>query len=145
MMKSSAQKGGCFQPLLLTLKEYTLIELDMLFSYFVLALQSLNCILLFMAPWTAACQAPLSFTISPSLFKFMSIESVMLSNHLILCHPPSSLFAFSLSQLQGLFQLVNSLHQVAKVLELQFQHQKKDNDLSLSESGIPFYLLWEII
>ena len=36
---------------------------------------------------TAACQAPLSFTISWSLLKFMSTELVMLSNHLILCHP----------------------------------------------------------
>ena len=40
-----------------------------------------------MAPWTAACQASLSITISQSLLKFMSIESVMPSNHLILCHP----------------------------------------------------------
>ena len=40
-----------------------------------------------MTPWTAAHQASLSFTISQSLLKFMSIESVMLSNHLILCHP----------------------------------------------------------
>ena len=40
-----------------------------------------------MTPWTAACQAPLSSTISQSLLKFVSIESVMLSNHLILCHP----------------------------------------------------------
>ena len=38
-------------------------------------------------PWTAAHQASLSFTVSWSLLKFMSIESVMLSNHLILCHP----------------------------------------------------------
>ena len=37
-------------------------------------------------PWTAACQAPLSSTISQSLLKFMSIESVMLSNHLILSY-----------------------------------------------------------
>ena len=37
--------------------------------------------------WTAACQASLSFTISQSLLSLMSIESVMLSNHLILCHP----------------------------------------------------------
>ena len=36
-------------------------------------------------PWTAARQAPLSFTVSQSLLKFMSIESVLLSNHLILC------------------------------------------------------------
>ena len=42
---------------------------------------------LFVTPWTAAHQASLSFTISQSLLKFMSIESVMLSNHLILCHP----------------------------------------------------------
>ena len=40
-----------------------------------------------MTPWTAARQAPLSSTISQSLLKFVSIESVMLSNHLILCHP----------------------------------------------------------
>ena len=37
--------------------------------------------------WTAAHQSPLFFTISQSLLKFMSIEFVMLSNHLILCHP----------------------------------------------------------
>ena len=42
---------------------------------------------LFAAPWTAAHQAFLSFTISLSLLKFMSIELVMLSNHLILCYP----------------------------------------------------------
>ena len=48
---------------------------------------------LFATPWTAAHQAPLSTTVSWNLLKFMSIESVMLSNHLILCHSPS-LFAF---------------------------------------------------
>ena len=42
---------------------------------------------LFATPWTAARQAPLSFTISWSLLKLMSIELVMPSNHLILCHP----------------------------------------------------------
>ena len=40
-----------------------------------------------MTPWTAACQAPLSSTISQSLLKFVPTESVMLSNHLILCCP----------------------------------------------------------
>ena len=40
-----------------------------------------------MTPWTAACWASLSFTISWSFLRFMSIESVMLSNHLILCCP----------------------------------------------------------
>ena len=40
-----------------------------------------------MTPWTTAHQASLSFTISQSLFKLMSTESMMPSNHLILCHP----------------------------------------------------------
>ena len=42
---------------------------------------------LFETPWTAACQASLSFTISQNLLKLMSIESVMSSHHLILCCP----------------------------------------------------------
>src|SRR5574341_1298183 len=41
---------------------------------------------LFVTPWTAACQASLSITNSQSLVKLLSIESVMPSNHLILCH-----------------------------------------------------------
>ena len=49
--------------------------------------QSPSHIRLFVTPWIAACQASLSFTISWSLPKFMSIESMMTSNHLILCHP----------------------------------------------------------
>ena len=40
-----------------------------------------------MTPWTATCQASLSFTVSWSLLKLMSIKSVIPSNHLILCHP----------------------------------------------------------
>ena len=71
-------------------------------------------------PWTAARQASLSITISWSLLKLMSIESVMPSNHLILCHPDPP--AFDLSQHQGLFQGVSSSHQVVKVLELQLGH-----------------------
>ena len=42
---------------------------------------------LIMTPWTTACQVSLSSTISQSLLKLMPIESVMPSNHLILCHP----------------------------------------------------------
>ena len=49
--------------------------------------QSLSCVRLFATPWTAAHQASLSITNSQSLLKLMSIESVMPSNHLILCHP----------------------------------------------------------
>ena len=52
--------------------------------------QSLSCVQLFVTPWTAACQASLSFTICRSLLKLMSIESVMPSYNLILCHPFSS-------------------------------------------------------
>ena len=49
--------------------------------------QLLSHVRLFTTPWIAACQASLSFTVSWSLLKLMSIESVMPSNHLILCHP----------------------------------------------------------
>ena len=51
------------------------------------SVQSLSLVRLFVTPWTAACQASLSFTVSLSLLKLMSIESAMTSNHLILCHP----------------------------------------------------------
>ena len=57
--------------------------------------RSLRRVQLFGTPWTAECQASLSFTISWSLFKLMSIEPVMPSNHLILCRPlllPPSIF-----------------------------------------------------
>ena len=49
--------------------------------------QSLSRVQLFVTPWTAARQASLSITNSQSLFKLMSIKSVMPSNHLLLCHP----------------------------------------------------------
>ena len=52
-----------------------------------IVVQSLSRVRLFVTPWTAARQASLSFTIYPSLFKPMSIELEMPSNHLILCHP----------------------------------------------------------
>ena len=57
--------------------------------------QSLSHVQLFATPWAAACQPSLSITNSQSLLKLMSIESVMPSNHLILCHPlllPPSIF-----------------------------------------------------
>ena len=56
----------------------------------IVVVQSLSRVWLFATPWTAACQASLSFTISRSLLNLMSIESMMTSNHLILCHPFSS-------------------------------------------------------
>ena len=140
----------------------------------------------FVTPWIAALQASLPFTVSLSSLKLMSIESVMPSNHLILCHPliflpsilPSSVQlssvtrlcltpcdpkfgstpglpvhhqlpeftqthvhyigdviqpshplsspsppTFNLTQYQGFFQWVSSLHQVVKELEFQRQYQ----------------------
>ena len=50
-----------------------------------IVVQLLSCVLIFATPWTAAPQASLFFTILQSLLKFLSAESVMLSNHLILC------------------------------------------------------------
>ena len=51
------------------------------------SVQLLSRVRLFVTPWTAACQASLSITNSRSLLKLMSIESVIPSNHLVLCHP----------------------------------------------------------
>ena len=62
------------------------------------SVQSLSCVQLFATPRTAACQISLSITNSQSLFKFMSIELVMPSSHLILSSP--SCPAFNLSQHQ---------------------------------------------
>ena len=65
------------------------------FQWSVSSVQSLSHVRLFATLWTAACQASLSITNSQSLLKLMSIESMMPSNHLILCHPlllPPSIF-----------------------------------------------------
>ena len=58
------------------------------------SIQSLSPVQIFAIPWTAVHRASLSITNSWNLLKFMSIESVMPSNHLILCHPllPPSIF-----------------------------------------------------
>ena len=53
----------------------------------IFSVQSVSRVQLFANPWTAARQASLSITNSQNLLKFMSIESVIASNHLILCHP----------------------------------------------------------
>ena len=83
------------------------------------SVQPLSRVRLFAAPWIAACQASLSITNSQSSLKLTSMESVMPSSHLILCHPlllppiPPSIRVFSNPS-------VNSSHEVAKVLEFQF-------------------------
>ena len=63
------------------------IKNSFLFFFPLHVFQSLSHVQLFAAPWTAACQSSLSFIVSQSLLKFTSTESVMPSNHLILCHP----------------------------------------------------------
>ena len=81
---------------------------------------SLNHVQLFVTPWTAALQASLSFSIFWSLLKLMSIELVMSS---ISSSVAPFFSALKLSQHQYLFQWVGSSYQVARVLELQLQHQ----------------------
>ena len=87
----------------------------------VVVVQSLSHVQLFETPWTAACQASLSFIVSHSLLKFMSIELVMLANHLILC--------FSFLLLPSVFPSIRVFPELAlcirlaKVLELLLQHQ----------------------
>ena len=90
------------------------------FSKCVQSVQSLSHVWLFVAPWTIAHQASLSMTNSQSLLKLVSIESVMSSNHHILCFP--------LLLLPSIFPSIRvfsneSVLQVAKLLELQLQHQ----------------------
>ena len=57
------------------------------YFYWVSSVQSLSCVWLFLTPWTAARQASLSIYNFGSLLRLMSIELVMPSNHLVLCHP----------------------------------------------------------
>ena len=70
----------------ITVKPYLCSKRDRLLSllFFV---QSLSHVRLFATPWTAAWRVSLSFSISQSFLKLMSVELVMLSNYLILCHP----------------------------------------------------------
>ena len=70
--------------------------------------QLLSHVQLFGVPWTAACQTSLSFTISGSLLKLMFIESMMPSNHLILCHP--LLLLFSIFSSISVFSNESALH-----------------------------------
>ena len=86
------------------------------------SVQSLSHVRLFETPWTAACQASPSITNSQSLLKLMSIELVMASNYLILCHP-LLLLPSIFPNIRVFFQWVSSSHRVAKVLELQLQRQ----------------------
>ena len=68
----------------------TFLSIPVLFFAYtneIVVVQSLSCVWLFGTPRTAACQASLSFSISQSLLKLTSIESVMPCNRLVVCHP----------------------------------------------------------
>ena len=101
-------------------------EIEPLRGHFVVVVQLLSHAQLFVTPWTAAPQAPLSSTIFQSFLKFMSLELVMPSNHLILCLPllPTSVFPSI-----RVFSRVSSSHQVAKVLELPLHYSCLENPM----------------
>ena len=98
-----------------------LFSTDFLFSISLISAlrsdQSLSHVRLFATPWIAARQASLSITNSRSSPRLTSTESVMPSSHLILCRP--LLLLPPIPPSNSLFQSVNSLHEVAKVLEFQ--------------------------
>ena len=108
--------------------------------------QSLDHVWLFMTPGTAAHPVSLSFTISQSLLKLMSIESLMPSNHLILCHLllllPSIFPTISVFCSESVLR-----NQVAKELELQFQYSSRfystgGNCIRIPVSRLPLSLLY---
>ena len=81
-----AYQGLCWKRELLLLCPTTVIKKQKVIPELSLV-QSLSRARLFVTPWTAAHQASLSITNSGSLLKLMSFKLVILSNHLILCHP----------------------------------------------------------
>ena len=84
-------------------------------TYSFVVFQSLSHVWPFVTPWTVAHQAPLSFTISQTFSNLCPLSQW--------CYLTISSFAVPFSQHEGLFQWFDSLRQVAKVLELQLQHQ----------------------
>ena len=126
------------------------------YCYLGTSVQALSRVRLFVTPWTAARQASLSITNSQSLLNLMSHwvgDAIQPSHRLSSPSPP----AFNLSQHQGLFQWVCSLHQMAKVFQLQLQHQSfqwihkgaKAEDMGKGPTGcfsvtVPFHFLFHI-
>ena len=90
-------------------------------SIVVAVVQWLSHVQLFVTPRTAAWQASLSFTSFQSLLKLMCVESVMPSNNLFLCYP--LLLLLSIFSNIRVFSNELALHQVAKILAFQLQHQ----------------------
>ena len=93
-------------------------------------------------PMTAACQASLSITNSQSLPKLTSIDLVMPSKHLILCHP--LLLLPLLSQHQGLLKRVSSSHQVPKYWSFSFNISPSNEHSGLISFRMDWLDLFEI-
>ena len=91
------------------------------------SVQSLSRVWLFVIPWTAARQASLSIANSWSFLRLMFIESVMSSNHFILCRPllllPSIFSSIRVFSNESVLRIKVLEYLVAKVLEFQLQHQ----------------------
>ena len=103
------------------------------------SVQSLRRVQLVATPWNETCQACLSFTLSQSLLKLMAIESVMLSNHLVLCYSLFILLSI-FSRIRVFFQQVSSSHQLANVLELQFCISPSNECLGLISFRIDWFI-----
>ena len=87
IINSAAMNIGVHVSLSILVSSVCMPSMGLLGHKAVVVDQSLSRGRLFVTPWTTVCQASLSFTISQSLLKLMSIESVVPSNHLMLCHP----------------------------------------------------------
>ena len=97
---------------------YFILEYSWLTILCQFSVQLLSRVRLFATPWTAAHQASLSITNSQSPPKPMSIESVMPSNHLILCHPPSVFPSIRVFSSESVLRI-----RWPKYWEFQLQHQ----------------------
>ena len=100
----------------------------------------LSPVCLFAAPWTAAHQASLSFTISQSSLKLMSIESLMPCNHLILCCP-FFLLPSIFPNIRVFFQQVSSLHNVVKVWSFSMNEQLSFWWMTSDQSGNSYHVI----
>ena len=105
------------------------------------SVQSLSHVWLFATPWTAAHQASLSITSSGSLLKLVSIQLVMPSNHLILCHSlllPPSIFPSIGGNIRDSFQMSQFFASGGQSIGVQLQHQSSKNHSGL----ISFRMDW---
>ena len=120
---------------------WKLEDRDTLCVNHVVGVQSISCVWLFETPWTVAHQALLSSTISQSFLRIISIQSVMLSNRLKLCHP-LLLLPSIFPSIRVFFQWVDSSHQVAKVLELHLRLHHQSFQWIFKVDFLQDWLIW---